>query len=138
MCNKHYLQVRRGKLVIESFTKSETTWKFIRECLDSNTDECITYPGPCSPKNYPSLKYKGNDHYKIGWIILEESISERPSRQHVMRHLCGQRLCCNPKHLAWGTELENASDRKRHGTEADRRGAKNGNYRHGGYVKCRN
>lgn len=31
------------------------------------------------------------------------------------RHLCGNRLCCNPAHLAWGTQSDNEMDKVAHG-----------------------
>lgn len=31
-------------------------------------------------------------------------------------HRCGNRLCCNPRHLRWTTRAENEADKKKHGT----------------------
>lgn len=41
----------------------------------------------------------------------------RQSEGRLVRHLCHNRLCCNPAHLAGGTPAENADDRmaRRHG-----------------------
>ena len=36
---------------------------------------------------------------------------ERQSEGRLVRHLCHNRLCCNPAHLAGGTPAENADDR---------------------------
>ena len=33
--------------------------------------------------------------------------------QGIVRHLCHNKKCCNPKHLAWGTQQENVDDRER-------------------------
>jgi len=40
------------------------------------------------------------------------------------RHLCGNRSCCNPKHLAWGDQSSNEQDKLRHGR--DNRGSRHG------------
>lgn len=37
------------------------------------------------------------------------------SRGEMVRHLCHNRLCCNPKHLALGTAKDNADDSRRDG-----------------------
>jgi hypothetical protein len=36
-----------------------------------------------------------------------------------IRHLCGNRKCANPNHLAHGTRMENARDAVRHGSFKD-------------------
>lgn len=32
--------------------------------------------------------------------------------QDRVRHICNNRLCCNPSHLRWGTHTENMADRR--------------------------
>jgi len=32
----------------------------------------------------------------------------------VTRHLCGNRICCNPEHLKFGTQYENNMDTLKH------------------------
>lgn len=39
----------------------------------------------------------------------------RPSPQHEIRHLNGNRLDNRPENLRWGTRKDNADDRERHG-----------------------
>ena len=38
-----------------------------------------------------------------------------PADDQQARHLCGNSLCCNPRHLAWGTRADNEADKVRHG-----------------------
>lgn len=83
--------------------------------------------------DYPSFIYEGV-YYKVGWIVLERTKGVRPAGM-IMRHLCGNPRCCNACHLEWGTPSENVRDQHLHGTFPERRGRKNPNYRHGGYVK---
>lgn len=41
---------------------------------------------------------------------------EPPQPKLQAAHSCGNRLCCNPRHLRWATCRENLADRKAHGT----------------------
>ena len=124
LCMKHYLQMRRGKLSSAGATRQELVLEFIEMCVVSTSAECLI------PTFQPNVEYPrvnlGSGDVRIGWVVLTRTVGPRPHRNHVMRHLCGNRRCCNPNHLAWGTQKENAADRKIHGTEPDRKGSKNG------------
>lgn len=37
------------------------------------------------------------------------------TQSEVARHTCDNRICCNPKHLEWGTVEDNVSDRIKRG-----------------------
>lgn len=119
LCAKHYKRYLDNR--IES--RAERINRFISECLNSNTISCIV------PEFQPNAEYPvkkiGDTYIKIGLVILSRCKGDRPNKYLVMRHLCGRSRCCNPKHLEWGTQKENAEDRKRHGTEPNRRGENN-------------
>jgi hypothetical protein len=59
---------------------------------------------------------------KVHSLIAQAFCGERPSPQHEVRHLNGNRLDNNADNLAWGTKQENADDREQHGRTS--RGAK--------------
>jgi len=47
----------------------------------------------------------------------------------LVRHfVCGNRICCNPQHLATGTDADNAADREKDGNTA--RGDRSGSRTH--------
>jgi hypothetical protein len=123
LCAKHYLQARRAGIPAGP-NRTERAMLFIEFCLRSATNECIVAKfKPRSP--YPTIKVGGKE-CKVGWLILERTEALRPDGQE-MRHLCGNTKCCNPRHLTWGTHLDNMDDWKRHGCAGDRSGSKNGN-----------
>lgn len=70
-------------------------------------------------------------------------IGPRPSLQHQVRHLDGCKQNNAASNLAWGTALENAADRERHGRTArgDRNGMrvapkKSSFWKHGRYARA--
>ena len=59
-------------------------------------------------------------------MVAEAFHGPKPSAQHEVRHLDGDRRNNAASNLAWGTRRENIDDREAHGTTA--RGARNGAY----------
>ena len=130
-CNKHYFrEFRAGRQ--PGPNRTERVLSFIESCIVANTDKCLDPPFK-SRSDYPSFVHHGV-FKKLGWVVLERTEGSRPSGLE-MRHLCGNRRCCNPRHLTWGTHLENMQDWKDHGCAGDRTGVNNPNYRHGRYSK---
>jgi len=48
-------------------------------------------------------------------IVANQFLPPRPSMDHEIRHLNGNRTDCRSANLAWGTRKENAADRSAHG-----------------------
>ena len=57
-------------------------------------------------------------------LVAAAFLPPRPSPDHQVRHLNGNRMDPRAENLAWGTAKENADDREAHGTTA--RGERNG------------
>lgn len=55
-------------------------------------------------------------------LVARDYLPPRPSMQHEIRHLDGNKLNSRAENLAWGTAKENADDREKHGRTS--RGAK--------------
>lgn len=75
---------------------------------------CQLWTGLVSKHGYGYINVYGK---KIATHILACEIKEgkhRPTNL-VTRHLCGNKLCCNPEHLEFGTIQENAIDNVKHG-----------------------
>ncbi len=65
-------------------------------------------------------------NHPVHRMVAEAFHGPKPSPDHEVRHLDGNRTNNRPANLAWGTRRENIDDRERHGTTA--RGARNGAY----------
>ena len=72
---------------------------------------------------------KGRKNIVVHVLIAQGWLPPRPSPQHEVRHLDGDRANNAPSNLCWGTRLENAADRERHGRTS--RGPM-----HSEYIKC--
>lgn len=54
---------------------------------------------------------------KISRLVCEAFHGAKPTPCHQVRHLDGNKLNNRADNLAWGTQLENAADSKRHGSQ---------------------
>lgn len=67
---------------------------------------------------YPSVRLTINGkrkHIAVHILVAAEHLPPRPSPLHQIRHLDGNKMRPCASNLAWGTALENAEDRERHG-----------------------
>ena len=76
-------------------------------------DECWPWTGYTNPGGYGMMKIE-NGPGLVTHISLEISGRPRPVGLHAL-HSCHNPPCCNEKHLRWGTDAENAADRKASG-----------------------
>ena len=78
---------------------------------------CWEWTGSINEKDgrpYITINSKRRPSYAI---VLELSSGKQQGNQ-VARHKCDNPICCNPKHLEWGTKQDNSNDmieRERHG-----------------------
>lgn len=68
---------------------------------------------------YPSVRLIFSDGFRrrivVHRMVAEAFLGPRPSPQHEIRHLNGNKEDNRTDNLAWGTRKENAEDRERHG-----------------------
>lgn len=78
------------------------------------------------PGGYPCLEIRPRPrevhHVRVHRLVLEAFVGPRPEG-HVARHLNGNPGDNRLANLCWGTELENADDKRRHGTHNNTRKA---------------
>jgi hypothetical protein len=67
---------------------------------------------------YPSVRLTCNGRRQriaVYKLVALAFLPPRPTPQHEVRHLDGDRLNSSAHNLTWGTRADNASDRARHG-----------------------
>lgn len=74
------------------------------------SDTCMEMMTGRDARGYVTVQVDGRRR-KATHIILERSRGPRPSPEHGALHSCDNPPCCNPLHLRWGTQFENAGDR---------------------------
>lgn len=114
-CDVHYTRWRKhGNPLTLKRTSHEDLCSFLESALHSETDSCIVWPYSLA-NGYPQItieKRSCGAHI----IVLERTVGSRPKGKEAA-HSCGVSGCINPRHLRWATPVENAADRRIHGTE---------------------
>lgn len=89
--------------------------RWLASCLAADTDECVLWPFATKPNGYGDFRVKGRMTYPHRFIC-ERTHGASPAPDMQAGHRCGNRRCCNPKHLRWVTRQENEADKLVHGT----------------------
>lgn len=84
------------------------------EAVKFQGDECLPWPFS-APGGYGEFQYK-RVRVRVNRYVCEKVHGAPPTDRHEAAHLCGNSLCCNPRHLAWKTHIENIADKRIHGT----------------------
>lgn len=115
-CESHYRRMRiygnplgggidRGQLI-----------KFLEDVAGrSSTESCIEWPYGKRAGGYGTIKFRGKQ-MRASRAVLILYTGENPGKDSHSLHSCHNRLCVNPRHLRWGSHVENMEDMTMHGT----------------------
>lgn len=101
---------------LNGFTRIRHTDRFWRQVQKTrDAASCWPWLNGRSGSGYGVIIWQGRHHYahRLAWQLTH---GKPPPDHLVVRHLCGNPLCCRPSHLAIGTRQDNADDmvRDRH------------------------
>lgn len=113
MCGVHYQRLRRhGDPNKEPWGSERIDW--LKSQISFDNDECLIWPYPLDSTGYAAISRNGAKTHAHR-LMCELVNGAAPSNRHQAAHSCGNRACCNPKHLSWKTQSENELDKIDHG-----------------------
>jgi hypothetical protein len=77
--------------------------------------DCLLWPYGKTEGGYGAVRI---DRRQCGVhvVVCELVHGPKPDPSFEVAHGCGNRACCNPKHLRWATRSDNHADKVQHGT----------------------
>lgn len=82
-------------------------WSKVERRSDS---DCWPWTAATIGAGYGIVKIAGKT--QLAHRVARATI-EQPLPSQVARHLCDNHGCCNPAHIAWGSDRDNSDDRRR-------------------------
>ena len=117
-CNAHYRRFRRHGDPTAGRARVGEPAQFVDDLVLANLSEeaCLLWPYAQDRGGYGVIVIDGAN---VGAhrFVCREAHGEPPSGDYEAAHSCGNRLCCNPKHLRWATVRDNHADKKQDGTD---------------------
>lgn len=71
-------------------------------------ETCVEWPWRDGDRRH-TMNFQGSG-VPVTHVVLHFTEGPRPTKKHQALHSCDVQWCINPKHLRWGTELQNRLD----------------------------
>lgn len=113
LCNGHWLRWRRHGDPTAGGTATGAPAEFLERAVAHTGDECLLWPFVMR-NGYGAINLRGGPEY-VHRLVCERA--HGAGRDLHVAHSCGNRACCNPKHLRWATRSENEADKLSHGRD---------------------
>lgn len=115
LCGAHYARQRRTGAPDGAVPrKRPKVIAWLEQAIMTETNECIVWPFAVGKGGYGNVRLHGkytNAHRAVCLFV-----NGVPETGLEAAHLCGNKLCCNPKHIIWATRRENENHKIAHGT----------------------
>ena len=83
----------------------------LRVVRGEGENDCWGWIGTINGSGYPELPARVGAHR---WMLEKKIGRPTKGRSEPTRHICGNKLCTNPRHLSTGTVSENVNDKTQH------------------------
>lgn len=113
-CPNHYARWKRNGSPTGGRTQQGVPLEWlIAECL-KHSNQCVIWPFARNAAGYGKVSVEGRvrDVHRL----VCELVHGEPSPGLEAAHSCGRTGCVNPRHLSWKSPIENARDKREHGT----------------------
>ncbi len=90
--------------------------RWLEATVLTTSDACIEWPYGVRDNGYGTMvwRYRRTTAHRVACELAHGAPA---TREMHAAHSCGNRICCNPRHLRWATVRENHADKKLHGTQ---------------------
>lgn len=117
-CASHYNVLRRtgDPLTPSGRVPVRSGLRWLNRHKGFDEDRCLPWPFGVYPHGYGRTVFRGVET-TASRVMCILAHGEPPAPEFDSAHSCGNRPCCNPRHLRWATKAENQADRIADGTD---------------------
>lgn len=109
ICDRESLSGKDYTTMVKRIFKKCTS-----QIKEGHKDPCMIFNGATGKSGYGQIDYQ-NRTFRTHVVVCESTAGQRTPKGMVVRHRCGEKKCCQPTHLQFGTNSENRVDAFRHG-----------------------
>lgn len=114
LCQKHYMRLRNTGSPTGTARKKPKTLAWLESAATMESDKCYLWPFAVGTGGYGNVNL-GGKYTNAHRVVCRLAHGEPDVDGLEAAHSCGNRLCCNPKHLSWATHIENETHKVAHG-----------------------
>lgn len=115
-CSKHYQRLRRRGLLPSMIAARGSVREWLLENVEYTSEDCLQFPFARTQFGRGCICFDG-ETLAHRWMC-RAAHGAAPAGKPYALHSCGKGHlgCVNPRHLYWGTGVDNYRDQIRHGT----------------------
>ena len=117
LCGKHYSRLLKHGSPNIRLKLHGDLMEWLHDHVGHSGDECLAWPFGRNSGGYGEVQFQGRPQHasRVMCILVH---GEPPNPEMHAAHSCGHGAegCVSPRHLRWATVVENAADKKLHGT----------------------
>lgn len=115
-CNGHYKRMRRYGDPLGGGTVRGDPMKWLLDvAMAFEGDDCLEFPYAKLNCGYGAINDNGSVRTTSNFICEKAHGPAPEDGRYEAAHSCGNRPCCNKRHIRWATPLENTNDKRHHG-----------------------